>query len=155
MRGPDLDIAFIKDLVDYGVMGVLGLMGFVSVWIWIERLMYFRGIDLQKYTNKERLEIDLSSHLSTIATIGANAPYIGLLGTVLGIMVSFYSIGDSGSLDSTEIIKSLALALKATAMGLLVAIPSIFFYNHMARKAEVKTAEWEILQEENSENKKI
>jgi biopolymer transport protein ExbB len=55
-------------------------------------------------------------------------------------------MGQSSELNAKMIMTSLALALKATAMGLLVAIPSIVFYNHLARKMEVLLARWEIAQ---------
>lgn len=144
--------SLIKNIIEYGVIGVLGIMAFVSVWVWIERLIFYKTVETKRYTSLERLEIDLSSRLNILSTFGANAPYIGLLGTVLGIMVTFSSIGDTTHLDASTIIKSLALALKATAMGLVVAIPAIFFHNHLARKAEVLASEWEISQEDKSED---
>ena len=55
-------------------------------------------------------------------------------------------MGQSADLDAKMIMTSLALALKATAMGLIVAIPSIVFYNHLARKIEVLLAHWDIAQ---------
>ena len=77
------------------------------------------------------------SKLHIIATIGSNAPYIGLLGTVLGIMLTFYTIGKEGLIDTSKIMTGLALALKATAIGLVVAIPSITFYNFLLRQVKV------------------
>ncbi len=65
---------------------------------------------------------------------------------MLGIIVTFYTLGESGNLDVKSIMTSLALALKATAMGLAVAIPAIFFYNHLIRKVDVILAKWEILE---------
>ena len=99
------------------------------------------------YDNKTELEIELSKNLTLIATIGSNAPYVGLLGTVFGIIMTFVQIGQSGMVDTTSIMTGLALALQATAGGLLVAIPSIIFYNLLMRKSEVLVAKWEILQE--------
>jgi len=81
--------------------------------------------------------------LSIIATIGSNAPYIGLLGTVLGIMLTFYTIGVDGYVDGAKIMVGLALALKATAIGLFVAIPSVVFYNYLVRKVRVVLLEWD------------
>ena len=88
------------------------------------------------------LEIALTNNLTTISTIGANAPYVGLLGTVLGIMITFYDIGQGGKIDANTVMLGLALALKATAAGLLVAIPSIMFYNGLLRKVEVLKSLW-------------
>ncbi len=60
-------------------------------------------------------------------------------------------MGQSGSMDIKTIMTSLALALKATAMGLIVAIPSMMFYNHLGRKIEVLIAKWDM----KNENTKI
>ncbi len=130
--------------VDYGIIGVLVMMSIISLWLFIERLMAYKAIRIEDYTSKEELELDLGDNVSTIATIGSNAPYVGLLGTVLGIMITFYSLGDVGAVDPKKIMTGLALALKATAMGLVVAIPSIVFYNILLRKMERILAVWDI-----------
>ena len=59
-------------------------------------------------------------------------------------MLTFYTIGQEGLVDSKKVMVGLALALKATAMGLLVAIPSIFLYNFLLRKVKEKITFWEI-----------
>jgi len=130
--------------LDYGVMGILIMMSIVSLWLFIERMMYYRVLRSSDYATKEELELDLGNNVGTIATIGSNAPYVGLLGTVLGIMITFYSLGDVGAVDPKKIMTGLALALKATAMGLVVAIPSIVFYNILLRKMEKIITRWEI-----------
>ncbi|MBD3799039.1 TonB-system energizer ExbB [Sulfuricurvum sp.] len=130
--------------IDYGIIGILIMMSIVSLWLFIERLMAYGAVKVEEYQTKEELELDLGDHVSTIATIGSNAPYVGLLGTVLGIMVTFYSLGDAGAVDPKKIMTGLALALKATAMGLVVAIPSIIFYNILLRKMERIVTMWEI-----------
>ena len=86
----------------------------------------------------------VTGKLHLIATIGSNAPYIGLLGTVLGIMLTFYTMGSAGFMDTGKIMIGLALALKVTAVGLLVAIPSVACYNLLLRKAKVLILQWEI-----------
>ena len=139
-----MDIELIHKITDYGIIGILGLMSFISVWLWIERMMFYKKVNIQKYTSKEELEIDLTNNINTIASFASNAPYIGLLGTVIGIIITFYIMGESGNMDVKNIMTSLALALKATAMGLVVAIPSMFFYNHLSRKVEVIVTKWEI-----------
>lgn len=133
--------------LDYGVMGILLLMSIVALWLFIERLMFYRSVNLNNYENRELLELDLSDNLSTIAAIGSNAPYVGLLGTVLGIMITFYTLGDTGSVDTKKVMTGLALALKATAMGLVVAIPAIAFYTTALRKMERLVAHWDAAQE--------
>ena len=127
----------LESLIDYGILLILGLMGFVVVWFFIERIIFLKHVRVQDYKNKELLEIAITTRLSTIATIASNAPYIGLLGTVLGIMLTFYSLGQNGDIDPKEIMSGLALALKATALGLVVAIPAISAYNALVRKCEV------------------
>ena len=79
---------------------------------------------------------------AAISSIGSNAPYVGLLGTVLGILLTFYDLGHGGGIDTNAIMLGLALALKATAMGLLVAIPAILIYNGLLRRVDVLTARW-------------
>jgi len=143
-----MDIELLSQIVDYGIIGVLGFMSFLTLFFWIERLLYYRGIKVQEYKTQEKLELDITNNLSIISTFGANAPYIGLLGTVLGIIITFYTLGQTGNMDVKNIMTSLALALKATAMGLVVAIPAIFFYNHLNRKVEVLLTKWTIYQKE-------
>lgn len=143
-----MDYQVLKEVIEYAVFGILLFMSLLSVSFAIERFVYYTNINLNSFTSKRRLEIELSRRLSTIATIGSNAPYIGLLGTVLGIMMTFLSIGESGIENTKSLMEGLALALKATALGLVVAIPSIIFYNYLTRKAEVLITEWEIINEE-------
>lgn len=147
IKGGFVDIGFLKNLVDYGVLGTLALMSFISLWFYIERLLFYKQIDLKNYKQKEQLEIDLTNHITIISSFGSNAPYIGLLGTVFGIIITFYAMGQSGTMDIKIIMTSLALALKSTAMGLVVAIPAVMFYNHLSRKIEVILAKWDMLSE--------
>ena len=143
-----MDYQVLKEVIEYAVFGILLFMSLLSVSFAIERFVYYTNVNLNSFSSKRRLEIELSKRLSTIATIGSNAPYIGLLGTVLGIMMTFLSIGESGIENTKSLMEGLALALKATALGLVVAIPSIIFYNYLTRKAEVLITEWEIVNEE-------
>jgi len=130
--------------IDYGIVIVLIILSFVALAIFIERLLFLKKLDIRQYgDDRKSLEIDITRRMSIIATVGSNAPYIGLLGTVLGIMLTFYTIGTEGYVDAARIMVGLALALKATAIGLLVAIPSIVFYNYLVRKVKVKLLEWD------------
>jgi biopolymer transport protein ExbB len=129
-------IQYATDVVDYGIIGLLILMSIISLWIFIERMMFYRSIRLEDYTNRDKLELDLSDNINIVSTIASNAPYVGLLGTVLGIMLTFYTLGDIGAVDAKKIMTGLAMALKATATGLLVAIPAIIFYTVLTRKVE-------------------
>jgi biopolymer transport protein ExbB len=129
-------LAYAEATLDYGVMGLLILMSVITLWLFIERMMFYTSLRLSDYDNRDELEIDLTDNLSMISVIGANAPYVGLLGTVIGIMLTFYTMGEVGTIDAKKIMVGLALALKATAMGLLVAMPAIFFYTMLLRKVE-------------------
>ncbi len=133
-----------ENAVDYGIMGILIVMSIASLALFIERMMSYGQVRIEEYESKDELELELGNNVSTIATIGSNAPYVGLLGTVLGIMITFYNLGDVGAVDPKKIMTGLALALKATAMGLVVAIPAIVFYNILLRKMERLLTMWEI-----------
>ena len=133
----------LKEWLDYSIIGVLGFMSFLMVTFVVERYLYYAKLKLDDYSNPHELEIALTDHLTIISTIGANAPYVGLLGTVLGILITFYDLGQGGGLDARTIMFGLALALKATALGLVVAIPAIIFYNALLRKVDVFKSRWQ------------
>ncbi len=132
---------YLKELIDYGIIGALLLMSIVAVALFLERVFYFKKVDISTFKSKELLENRLSSNLTTIATIASNAPYIGLLGTVLAIMQTFIAMAQS-NFAATKIMESLALALKTTAAGLIVAIIASVLYNILVRKIETKLAEY-------------
>jgi biopolymer transport protein ExbB len=134
----------IKLLIEYGIIGILILMSIVAISIAIERFLLYRNLRLSDFKDRKSLELELTNKLHIIATIGINAPYIGLLGTVLGIMLTFYNIGAEGFMDTGKIMIGLALALKATAIGLLVAIPSVSLYNFLLRRTKVFLMKWDI-----------
>jgi biopolymer transport protein ExbB len=135
---------WLKEAIDYGIIGILLLMSLVAVAVAIERILVYRGIRIAEFDDKKSLELNLTNRLHVIATIGSNAPYIGLLGTVLGIMLTFQTMGLEGVMDTGKIMVGLALALKATAAGLVVAIPSVVLYNFLLRQVRVLIMEWEI-----------
>ena len=129
-------IIYAEVALDYGVMGLLILMSVVTLWLFMERMMFYKSVRIDDYDNRDKLEMDLTDNISVISVIGSNAPYVGLLGTVIGIMLAFYTMGDAGSVDAKKIMVGLALALKATAMGLIVAMPAIVVYTLLLRKVE-------------------
>lgn len=132
------------EIIDYGVIFFLLFLSVVVVFVAIERLWFYATLRVSDFTDKRRLMLALHKRLTLIATIGANAPYVGLLGTVGGIMLTFLTIGESHTPETKEIMHGLAVALKATAMGIIVAIPSIVFYNFLLRRAEIIATEWDI-----------
>jgi biopolymer transport protein ExbB len=124
----------LKEIVDYVVIGLLLALSICSVAIAVERWLFYRRVDLSQFPNQELLEIALTRRLVVIGTVAANAPYIGLLGTVLGIMLTFHTMGTSGAIAVSTIMIGLSLALKATAVGLLVAIPCVVMNNALRRR---------------------
>jgi biopolymer transport protein ExbB len=135
---------WLKVAVDYGIIGFLVLLSIIALSVALERHLVYRRLRLEDFPDKTSLEKELTRKLHLIATIGSNAPYIGLLGTVLGIMLTFYTIGLEGFMDTGKIMVGLALALKATAVGLLVAIPSVTLYNFLLRRVRVLLMDWEM-----------
>jgi len=141
-------IDYAEKALDYGVMGILALMSIVTLWLFIERMMFYKSLRLEDYKHRDELELDLTDNISIISAIGSNAPYVGLLGTVMGIMITFYSLGDIGAVDAKKIMMGLALALKATATGLIVAMPAIIAYTIVLRKVERILTKFDVAQEE-------
>jgi len=138
-----MTMTFLKDNLDTMVFGTLGLMSFLMLWFAIERVLYYRRVKVETFSHPDQLNVALTNNLTAISTVGANAPYIGLLGTVLGIILVFYDMGQGGKIDVHTIMTGLSLALKATAGGLFVAIPAIIFYNTLLRKVDVLNAQWQ------------
>jgi biopolymer transport protein ExbB len=134
----------LKELVEYGIIGLLLLLSFFAIAIAIERWSFYRKVDVERFKTKQELEMELTKGLTFIASVASNAPYIGLLGTVLGIMLTFYTIGQEGFVDTRKVMVGLALALKATAVGLLVAIPCSVLYNMLLRKVKNLLLLWEV-----------
>ena len=133
----------LRSLIEYGIIGLLGLMSVLAVAVALERFRYFRGLRLEAFADRRLLELALTRRLHLIATVGSNAPYVGLLGTVFGIMLTFYTMGQTGMVDSARIMTGLALSLKATAAGLLVAIPAVVLYNLLLRRVKELLLTWE------------
>ncbi|MBA5869907.1 MAG: TonB-system energizer ExbB [Nitrospira sp. CR2.1] len=130
----------LKNAVEYGIIGLLIALSIWSVAVAVERWLYYRRVDLAQFTDVQTCEIALTKRLVIIGTVAANAPYIGLLGTVLGIMMTFHTMGTSGTMAVNTIMIGLSLALKATAVGLLVAIPCVVMNNILRRRvAELLT----------------
>lgn len=138
---------FLKLYLDHMVLGTLGFMSFIMLAFAVERYIYFWRIKLADFKHIELLKVALTRNLTTISSVGSNAPYVGLLGTVLGILITFHEMGQGNKLDVNSIMLGLAMALKATAAGLLVAIPAILFYNGLMRKVDVLVSRWTALQD--------
>jgi len=79
---------------------------------------------------------DLKKGVAALATIGATAPFVGLLGTVVGVINAFQGIGASGSAGIGAVSVGISEALVETALGLVVAIPAVWFYNYLSGRIE-------------------
>lgn len=91
---------------------------------------------------------DQDDRLNLLATFASSAPYIGLLGTVYGIMNSFIAIGGTDNTSIASVAPGIAEALIATAIGLFTAIPAVLSYNYFVAKSEILTIEYEAFIEE-------
>jgi biopolymer transport protein ExbB len=139
-----MNMEWATNIIDFGILGLLFSLSVTVVAIVLERLFFFRSVDLRNYASVKALELELTRRIFVVASVAANAPYVGLLGTVLGIMLTFYAMGLDASADASKIMSSLALALKATAAGLVVALVSVTAYNVLLRRIKVLILEWEI-----------
>jgi biopolymer transport protein TolQ len=90
----------------------------------------------------------LERHLPFLATIGSISPYVGLLGTVIGIMISFQALSNVTQATIALVAPGISEALIATAMGLFAAIPAVIFYNNFNSKVERLYSSYDIFKEE-------
>ncbi|WP_027553283.1 tonB-system energizer ExbB [Bradyrhizobium sp. Cp5.3] len=95
------------------------------------------GLQARVALRLERVEAAMSRQIArgtgVLATIGATAPFVGLFGTVWGIMNSFIGISESHTTSLAVVAPGIAEALLATALGLVAAIPAVVIYNHLVR----------------------
>lgn len=134
----------LKAYTDHAILGVLALMSLIMIYKVLERSIFYARVNPKNYDNIHALELDLTRGLTPIYTVGSTAPYVGLLGTVIGILITFYDMGQAGGdIEADKIMTGLAMALKATAAGILVAIPAVIFYNALVAKVEAKKLAWQ------------
>jgi len=119
------------------VLYLLILMSVVGVAVVIERLIMIPRIErnMMEY-DPLTLKLSLEKRLGILATFGNNAPFIGLFGTVLGIIKAFHDLGTSKEFGVRVVMTGISEALVATAMGLFVAIPSVIAYNYFVRRVK-------------------
>jgi biopolymer transport protein ExbB len=99
-------------------------------------------VELARNESQRRLEAtgaELRAGMNVLATVGSVSPFVGLLGTVIGIITAFAGIGASGSAGLGAVSAGISEALAETALGLMVAIPAVLFYNYLS--ARVATIE--------------
>ena len=142
------------------VLWFLILLSVVSIALILERWSYFRQAtgdlerrltaELKPLAKSERMarggflsdsvvaeaRLNAERRLSWLATIGANAPFVGLFGTVLGIIRAFHDLSQQGTQGSTVVSAGISEALVATAVGLFVAIPAVVGYNYFQRQVK-------------------
>ncbi|QQF52807.1 TonB-system energizer ExbB [Campylobacter fetus subsp. venerealis] len=136
-------VLFLKQNIDYIIMGILGFMSFFALYFTIERALFYSFVDIRHFKSTKSLEMALTKNLTFLYVIYSNSPYVGLLGTVCGIMITFYDMGASGNINANTIMMGLSLALKATALGIAVAIPTLAIYNLLNRKVDILLTKFE------------
>ena len=120
-----LAMELLKDSVDYFIFAVLGLMGFITVWLTIERLMFLKKVKISDYETQNDFDEAITKNMTTLYIIYSND-----------------DMGQSGNINASDIMVGLSLALKATALGLAVAIPTLIIYNGLQRKINVLSTRW-------------
>ncbi|AWB10730.1 outer membrane transport energization protein ExbB [Thermodesulfobium acidiphilum] len=118
------------------VLVLLIILSVISVAFIFEKIFFMRKIEkeLFSYTPSDLRSI-LNKRLGFFATVGSNAPFIGLFGTVLGIMKAFHDLAISQDFGVRVVMNGIAEALSSTALGLFVAVPCVIAYNYFVRKA--------------------
>ena len=116
-----LDAAVARACLEHASEGPATMEEHVAAVVESQRIRYERG-------------------LAFLGTLGANAPFIGLFGTVLGIVRAFHDLSTSAAMGSQAVMAGIAEALVATAVGLLVAIPAVATYNVLMRHVETALA---------------
>lgn len=106
------------------------------------------GVDRAMRVTRNRIVDALEEHLPFLATVGSVSPYVGLFGTVWGIMVSFQALSGSGQATIAMVAPGISEALIATAMGLFAAIPAVVAYNRFNTTVERLYGQYESFQEE-------
>ena len=107
-----------------------------------------QGVQRAMRVSLNRQEEKLETHLAFLATVGSTSPYIGLFGTVWGIMNSFRSLANMSQATLATVAPGISEALVATAMGLFAAIPAVIGYNRFSARVEVLMKRYEIFSEE-------
>ncbi len=102
--------------------------------------------DLDELLSTKRLEerLSLERYLGVLGTLGNVSPFIGLFGTVLGIIKAFSDLALSGGGGPAVVAKGISEALVATAAGLIVAIPAVIVYNYFMRRVKAISVEMEV-----------
>ncbi len=107
-----------------------------------------QGVQRAMRVAVSREEARLETHLPFLATVGSTSPYIGLFGTVWGIMNSFRSLANMSQATLASVAPGISEALVATAMGLFAAIPAVIGYNRFSARVEILVKRYEDFSDE-------
>jgi biopolymer transport protein TolQ len=107
-----------------------------------------QGVQRAMRITLNREEERVSQHLAFLATVGSTSPYVGLFGTVWGIMNSFRSLANMSQATLASVAPGISEALVATAMGLFAAIPAVIGYNRFSARVEVLMKRYEAFADE-------
>ena len=129
-------------LAGYKEFSRMQKQGNISPEIQIENAQRAMNIELARELNY------LDETLPFLATVGSTSPYVGLFGTVWGIMTSFRALGDVKQATLTQVAPGIAEALIATAIGLFAAIPAVVSYNHFSSKLDKLSGRYELFVDE-------
>lgn len=99
-------------------------------------------------TRARREIVKLERGLVVLEIIVGIAPLLGLIGTIIGMMAVFADVGHAGLNDATKLAQGIALILRATLIGLMIAIPSLIFWSYYTKKIEILAVEMETLCDE-------
>ncbi|MCW9025098.1 MAG: protein TolQ [Gammaproteobacteria bacterium] len=114
----------------------------------VEPMVVLQGAQRAMRISLNREIDNLEMHLSFLATVGSTSPYVGLFGTVWGIMNSFMALGAMKQATISSVAPGIAEALIATAMGLFAAIPAVIAYNRYSNDVERIISRYDIFVEE-------
>lgn len=106
------------------------------------------GAEEQMQSEAEQARLEMERHLAFLGTVGSNAPFVGLLGTVIGIIGAFQELDQSQGALTTGLMSEIGEALLATAVGLLVALPAIAAYNVFRRLIQARMGRIEVLRQQ-------
>ncbi len=114
-----------------------------------EHLDWPKAEAIDAIQTRARQEITrLERGLVVLEIIVGIAPLLGLVGTILGMMTAFGNVGQAGQIDPAELAKGISLILRATLLGLLIAIPALVFWSYYTKKVESVAVEMESLCDE-------
>ena len=103
------------------------------------------SVEERMASETQAVKLGLERNLAFLGTVGNNAPFVGLLGTVIGVLRAFHSLDKSGGQISSGLMAEVGEALVATAIGILVALPAVAFFNFFQRAIRVRVSRAESL----------